>query len=1039
MSSSYNFTQAYQQLNPAQKQAVDSIDDTVMVMAGPGTGKTQVLATRIANILDKQDVEPSNILALTFTDAGVFSMRKRLVELIGTAGYFVSIMTFHSFASEVITSYPEKFPIQKNSEPLSDFEKFEIFEELLTTTKLKELKPLNAPLYYIDAVISQISQLKREYVSPDKLERLIKDDQLILAEDIQEYWHKQEDKKRRGKKSKDKLSVKLFRRQRVIKRQQELLLIYTKYLAQLKVKKRYDFDDMISFVVQAFEHDEELLLDYQERYQYILVDEYQDTNASQNRIVELLASFWEENPHLFVVGDPHQSIFRFQGASAENMLEFIKKYPSAKVITLTIGYRCNQDVYDTAYHLVQDSSLSKMELPKIMQKALFTKLIAVNQQNLAVTVYEAENKTVELLFLVEEIKKLEKQGVSLDEVAVLYKNNSEVVAIQEMLEKWDIKYELAVGGNALDDLLVQQLLTFFQVMRDTAHGESNPHLFTIMQYQWLSLDRLTVYKLVRIANKLRLSILDILDKEYSDLTKLVNDKELHPTKVEFNSLVSFKDKLLRWYHKSHDLMFHEWFSLVVNHKKDNDGFAFIPYLISRPIKTDHLYVINSLYTEVKRMVSNNHSFSLDDFLYRIQVMQEHRVKIKVDDLNITKNRVALSTAHSSKGKQWQYVFILSCNDKKWGNQVHRELIPLPDGILTNTDISKREKNDDDLRLFYVALTRSSKKSYLSWSKTKENGKEINASMFITQIKDFTKPLAIKQQQYLSSSALELLEKKLTTTKDYQLELTAKEKAFFEKLVDEFKLSVTSLNAYLRDPQDFLINSLLRAPKAKQPFMSFGTAIHRSLEDFYLNYQQLNKIMTVDELINSFVTALTKERLSDDEFIRRKEYGAEVLTKYYNKYLKTPVTPLMMEKSFNGIILLDGANEIKLSGRIDRVDLIDKTKRTIRVVDYKTGKFKSDKVVNGVSGTDDFSKRERELPEIIRGPMKRQLIFYKLLAQLDKTFPYTVTKAEFDYIEPTGTYKDQHKKLEYLVTDQEVEALKELIITVSREIRELKFV
>ena len=168
-----NFQKNYTRLNPQQKQAVDQIEGPVMVMAGPGTGKTQVLATRVANILQKQDIDPQNILALTFTDAAAQNMRERIVDMIGTDGFYVNIMTFHAFASEVISQYPEKFPIEKGSEPLSDFERFEIFETILHNTELKDLKSLNAPLYYIKHIISQISQLKREYITPEKFETIL--------------------------------------------------------------------------------------------------------------------------------------------------------------------------------------------------------------------------------------------------------------------------------------------------------------------------------------------------------------------------------------------------------------------------------------------------------------------------------------------------------------------------------------------------------------------------------------------------------------------------------------------------------------------------------------------------------------------------------------------------------------------------------------------------------------------------------------------------------------------------------------------------
>ena len=555
------FQKIYSHLNPEQKLAVDTIEGPVMVMAGPGTGKTQVLATRVANILQQQDIDPQNILALTFTDAAAQNMRERIVSMIGTDGFYVNIMTFHAFASEVISQYPEKFPIEKGSEPLSDFERFEIFESVILDSDLQDLKPLNAPLYYIKHIISQISQLKREYITPEKFETILEAEETQLKQVAEDYWEEQKEKAANGKKAKTKLSSVLLKQTKNLSKQKELLVLYIKYLTELRSRKRYDFDDMITFVVHAFETDEELLLDYQERFQYILVDEYQDTNAAQNKIVELLASFWadlDQSPNVFVVGDPHQSIFRFQGASTENMLEFVDMYPSVVVITLTTGYRCSDQVYSAAHDLISNNTLNFGDRnlgigSAELNKALSTKLVSVKGSGEDITVYAAESETLELLYLAEEIKKLEKSRVALEDIAVLYRNNKEAVLIKEILEKWDIGYELAVGGNVFDDLLVEQLMRFFRVLQDLGHGNDTENLFAVMQYSWLGLEVLDVYKLARIAGKLRTSIAVILEKDFEVIKKVLNGETYGLTQENFEKLVSFKNKLLNWYRLSNNL------------------------------------------------------------------------------------------------------------------------------------------------------------------------------------------------------------------------------------------------------------------------------------------------------------------------------------------------------------------------------------------------------------------------------------------------------------------------------------------------------
>jgi DNA helicase II / ATP-dependent DNA helicase PcrA len=271
------FNTIFQRLNPAQRLAVETIEGPVMVMAGPGTGKTQVLAARIAHILDQTDTQPHQILALTFTESAATTMRRRLVRMIGRTGYYVQIMTFHAFCSGVIQQHPEFFDIDRESSPLTDIERFRILESLLLREDihLNVLKPLNRPLFYIKDVIKAISDLKREYVSPERL-------QVLIEAEEHEYETTQEELTKAQREKKLKL----------IAKHTELHQLYVEYQLALHQKKRYDFDDMVSLVAQAFAKDDVLLLEYQEQLQYVLVDEYQDTNAAQNNIVDLLVSYW---------------------------------------------------------------------------------------------------------------------------------------------------------------------------------------------------------------------------------------------------------------------------------------------------------------------------------------------------------------------------------------------------------------------------------------------------------------------------------------------------------------------------------------------------------------------------------------------------------------------------------------------------------------------------------------------------------------------------------------------------------------------------
>ena len=282
---------------------MDAIEGPVMVIAGPGTGKTSILTLRIANILAKTDSTPDSILALTFTESGVHSMRAKLSDIIGSATYKVNINTFHGFANEIIKNYPEEFPRIIGSNNATDIDQIKILEEIIGSSKLQKLKPYGDSYYYVRPILSEIKNLKRENVSPEKLAEIVKGQEKNFS-GIEDLHHKN------GKYS-GEMKGKYKDIEKSIEKNKELLTVYKKYEKALTEKRLYDYEDMILEAIKSLTRDKGLLLELQEKYQYILADEHQDANNSQNKMLELISGF-HENPNLFVVGDEKQAIFRFK-------------------------------------------------------------------------------------------------------------------------------------------------------------------------------------------------------------------------------------------------------------------------------------------------------------------------------------------------------------------------------------------------------------------------------------------------------------------------------------------------------------------------------------------------------------------------------------------------------------------------------------------------------------------------------------------------------------------------------------------------------
>ncbi len=982
-------------LNKEQRLAVETIDGPVMVLAGPGTGKTQVLAARIAHILTSTDTPPYAILALTFTESAAANMRERVVSMIGKDGYYVQISTFHSFCADVIRSNPEYFAIDRKSEPLGELEKYDLFQRLIDSQKLKVLKPLNQTYFYIDEIISNISQLKREGFMPDDFEKI------VAKEFAEEHMP---DKKTAQTKF---LSNK--------RKNEELSRLYKAYYEELTSIRRYDFDDMIALVAEAFRNHEQLLRDYQEKLHYFLVDEYQDTNSAQNAVVELLGSYWEEKANIFVVGDPHQSIFRFQGASVENTLQFAEKYPNAMTIRLETVYRCTQIICDAAEDVIKNNALT--EVPHLK---------SIHNDGDAISVVELPTQTHEIFYIADQIKNVLKIGTKPEDIAILYHKNAEVHEVQQILEKWGIPYEVDGGEDILAAESIQQFLRFLHLIADIKVNREDDTMFEVMSYSWIPVDKTLVMKAARAAGRAKLSLFSLIQSGYVTFTKFHQTSEVTP--IEFHELESFANNLVLWAAEDANRPFAEWFEYILKES------GFLEWMLAQPAKAEMLININSLYREVKAMNASRHRMKLSDFISAIDTMYEHKIHIFAEDLNVRKGAVHLSTVHKAKGREWEHVFLIHCYDTNWGNVRKYNLIPLPEGLTPFTDLSLKEKNEDERRLFYVALTRAKKTVTLTYPESvmqTNRSKTVVPSMFLQEIDEkrvhkITDVIDIDT----SNSYLE----QLIVPKTPHIFISDRD--FFIRLIKNFKLSSTALNTYLRDPREFMENSILRVPRAKSASMAFGTAIHKVLE-YFIQIKSAGNRPTFEMLAPIFEEALQNEILTETSYEERLAHGFDVLKNYVAAYGDEKPDVLYVERQFGfgfGKTILD---DIPLSGRLDRIDWLDKEKKTVRVVDYKTGRIKTKNEIEGKTASSHLSERELLLPESIRGPYKRQLLFYKLLTELDRSFVPVVEEGVFDFVEPDK----QSGKLvrhEFTLRDEDVKDLKEIIREVMKEIRELKF-
>jgi len=668
-----DFNTMYKALNERQREAVDAIEGPVMVVAGPGTGKTQILTLRIANILRQTDTPPDAILALTFTNAGVYAMRKRLLGIIGQAAHKVRIHTFHSFCNETIERYPEYFPRIIGGKNASQPIRYQIIERLIDEGGFSIIRPSGDPYYYVSDIVRSISELKRDYINPDAFEELLAVRTEELENDPEAYHQKGRWVGQMKGAHKDAL--------RALEKNRELLAVYRGYEIALTSLHLYDFDDMIGEVVRALSHNSDFKLILQEEYHYILADEHQDANDAQNKILNLLSDFFD-NPNLFVVGDTKQAIFRFQGASQANFLRFTHTYPTARVITLEENYRSHQTVLDAGHGLIPENLLvSKSPHPKEM-----------------ITLSAHATYASEHAFLAKHIGDCIARGTSPSEIAVIYRNNSEAVDIARALSFAGIAVSIESSQDALALPSVRLLLA---LARAATYLGDPAALAKVLYAPFLSLPPARAHELIVMAYELRKSLVTVVEQEEPQLWQV----------------------FVGWKNYAWSLSAVDAFSAIAA----ESGFK--EWVLGQDNVSELLEATTALFNAVREVAEFQPRATLADCLAFLETTETYGLLASNPDGDV-RDRVRLMTAHRAKGREFDHVYIAHVLERRWSGKGISPKFKLP----LNTVDANHDARDDERRLLYVAMTRARKALTMSYAMGRDDGTPELPSIFLDDIK-----------------------------------------------------------------------------------------------------------------------------------------------------------------------------------------------------------------------------------------------------------------------------------------------------------------
>jgi DNA helicase-2/ATP-dependent DNA helicase PcrA len=1005
------FTEEYKKLNAEQRKAVDTIEGPVMVIAGPGTGKTQILAARIGKILLETDVLPNNILCLTYTDAGAIAMRRRLLQFIGADAYKVNINTFHSFCNDVIQENLSLFERSVLS-PVSDLQKIELFKELIDNfPKSHLLKRYRGDVYYeIKNLQNLFSAMKREGWTPDFLQQRI-DVYLerIKTDNIYRYqvsrkgqWEKgdykpaYEDEKLRMEKLRAAVNE------------------FQHFQDMMKQHGLYDFDDMINWVIKAFEENKNLLANYQEKYQYILVDEYQDTSGTQNKIVELLVSYWE-NPNVFVVGDDDQSIFRFQGASIENMETFASGYADLLKVVLTNNYRSTQGILDISKTLIEGNIERLINKFEGLSKNLVSSKIELMSMLHDPIIVEYRTAKDEMADITNKVQMLFQQGVEPGRIAVIFKENKYG---EDLIKYFRLKNIPVFSKRSINIIQhpfakkIIELLRYLAAEHDIPYG-GDEMLFEILHFDLYKIPPIEIAKLTVETNNKRHG------GELISIRKLLFDKANRPPRDLFDTGIPDNLKNLS---KAIENLIADVSNLPLQQLFENiiRNAGVLGYIMKSDEKIKLMQVLTALFDFIKEETSRNPMLTLQGLISTIDLMKKEDLPLSMIQVSGSDKGVNLLTAHGSKGLEFEHVFVAGVNASLWEKKRKPSGgFKFPDTVF----FSLPAANDDEelRRLFYVALTRAEKYLQVSYVKYKGDGKELEPSMFIAEILQ-THELPIERIELPDEDLMDFEVLNFTCLAP---EIEKSEEDFISGLLEKYVMNVTALNNYLNCPLEFYFKNLLRIPSGKSENTEFGSAIHFAVQKLFEKMQQHKKQLfySKEVLIEDFKWYMSRHRenFTKEAFARRMEYGEEVLANYYDKYINTWNKIIAVERTIKNVVV----NGVPLKGKIDKMEFNGKE---VNVVDYKTGDVTSNYTKEKLARPDDKHPNG--------GDYWRQAVFYKILVDNYDRKEWKVISTEFDFVEPDK--KKEYKKIKVVIQAQDTETVLQQITTVWQKIQQRDF-
>lgn len=949
-------------LNREQEAAVAHGAGPLLIVAGAGTGKTTVITQRIAYLIEKEAAKPEEILAVTFTEKAAEEMEERVDKLLPYGYVDLWVSTFHSFCERILREHALEIGLPTDFKILDGTAAWLLVYKNLDKFNLNYYKPLGNPTKFIQALIAHFSHCKDQAIYPE--------DYLNYAEKLKTRDDSPEDDE--------------------TERITEVARAYHVYQRLLLENSVLDFGDLINYCLKLFQQRPQILKKYREKFKYILVDEFQDTNWAQYELIKILAA---PQNNLTVCADDDQAIYRWRGASFSNIIQFKKDFPESKQVSLTRNYRSKQNILDLAYKFIKANDPDRLEFVNKINKKLVAQEtgLGVLEHLHARTLQEEVQKTINKI---KQILKKDKTA-SYNDFAILSRTNDAVVPFIKALERAGLPYQFLASRGLYQKPIILDVISYFKLL-DNYH--ESPAVYRILNLPFFNIPYDDIAKLTQYSYRKAKSL-------YETMEELALVLGVSP---KTRQTVSFILGLV----KKHAALSREKTisEVMVGFLKDS---GYLEYLITKD-SPEEFSVLDQFLRKIKSFEDSVVDPTLNNFMKELTLELESGEQGKLDfDPEQGPDMIKVMTVHGAKGLEFKYVFLVNMVDKRFPTIERSDPIALPEELIKDIKPVGDVHLQEERRICYVGMTRAKKELYFTSAEDYGLARKKKVSRFMVEMgyKDETQNSKHEIRNGLTETETDSTEKPKTKGIKYQLP-------------DHF--SYSQLAAFEKCPLQYKFAIILRIPVRGKANFSFGTTLHAVLYQFLKAVSQ-TQAQNQSNLFGFSESKTAKPKGKEDGFkmltdiytktwldewyeskSQKEEYyklGQKIIKSFYDDYSKNQPKILKI----NGEPALEVPFNLKVGGYTLRgqIDRIDELKDGVGIVDYKTGTAK----------------------EKLDAEAKEQLLIYQLAAE-------EVLKLKPQKL--TYYYLNEYQQASFLGSEKDKQALKEKIVGKIEEIRKSDF-